>query len=189
MAMPRPSTAVWTLEKLHDLPDDGNKYEVVHGELFVTPAPTYDHQAAIGELVRLLDPFVRENALGHLTSSPADIRFSPKRLVQPDLFVVPLVNGRRPRTWKDVHSLVLVIEILSSSTAFADRNRKRRIYMDAPVDEYWIVDLDARVVERWMKGIDRAEVVADSLTWHPMQAPSALHIDLIAYFRDVLGPR
>jgi len=188
MGMPSPQTE-WTAEMAVALPDDGNRYEVLDGELFVTPAPTYDHQAAIGELVRLLDPFVRENALGHLTSSPADIRFSPKRLVQPDLFVVPLVDGRRPRTWNDVHSLVLVIEVLSPSTAFADRNRKRRIYMDAPVDEYWIVDLDARVVERWVKGIDRAEVLADLLAWQPTQAPSPLHIDLNAYFDDVLGPR
>src|SRR5512132_3356735 len=128
MGMPAQESE-WTAEMAMALPDDGNRYEVLDGELFVTPAPSYDHQAAIGALVQLLVPFVREQALGHLTHSPADIRFSPKRLVQPDLFVVPLVRGRRPRTWADVHSLALVIEVLSPSTAFSDRNRKRRIYM------------------------------------------------------------
>lgn len=188
MGMPAHDTE-WTAEMAMALPDDGNRYEVLDGELFVTSAPSYDHQAALAELVRRLDPFVRANQLGYLTYSPADIRFSPKRLVQPDLFVAPLVNGRRPATWTDVRSLALVIEVLSPSTAFADRNRKRRIYMDAPVDEYWIVDLDARVIERWQKGSARAEIPADSLEWQPPSAAAALTVDLTAYFDDVLGPR
>jgi len=82
--------------------------------------------------------------IGVLLWSPADIEFSPHRLVQPDLFIASLNEGRRPRTWRDVRSLVLAIEALSPATAHADRHRKRRIYMEEAVDEYWIVDLDAR---------------------------------------------
>lgn len=187
MGMPVSRTAEWTAEMALALPDDGNRYEVLDGELFVTPAPALRHQSVLGVLHRLLFDFVREHHIGELLASPADIVFAPDRLVQPDLFVAPLIDGRRPETWKEIHALVLAIEVLSPSTAFADRNRKRRIYMSEPVDEYWIIDLDARVVEGWAKGIDRAEVLTESLVWQPREAPAALVIDLVPLFEQTLG--
>src|SRR4051812_45596473 len=54
----------WTLEELHSLPDDGNKYELIHGELFVTPAPSNDHETVLARLSELLFPYVRANKLG-----------------------------------------------------------------------------------------------------------------------------
>lgn len=89
----------WTAEMARALPDDGKRYEVLDGELFVTPAPSADHQEALSVLFRLLDPYVREHRTGHLWWSPADIEFSPRRLVQPDLFMAPLIEGKRPRNW------------------------------------------------------------------------------------------
>ena len=56
----------WTLEEVHNLPDDGNKYELVRGELFVTPPPTDDHETIAARLARMLDPFVAANGLGML---------------------------------------------------------------------------------------------------------------------------
>ena len=187
MGMPVSRTAEWTAEMALALPADGNRYEVLEGELFVTPAPSLVHQSVLGALHRMLYDFVRENHVGALLTSPADIVFAPDRLVQPDLFVAPPVEGQRPDSWKAIHALVLAIEVLSPSTAFADRNRKRRIYMSAPVDEYWIVDLDARVVERWMNGTDRAEVLTESLIWHPRDAAAPITIDLVALFEEALG--
>jgi Uma2 family endonuclease len=169
------------------LPDDGKRYEVLDGELFVTPAPSADHQEALAVLFRIIDPYVRQHSIGHPWWSPADIEFSPRRLVQPDLFVAPLMDGKRPRKWRDIHGLVLAVETLSPSTARADRQIKSKIYMDEDVGEYWIVDLDARVIERWRKGENRPEIVTESLGWQARADVAPLTIDLIAYFAEVLG--
>lgn len=176
----------WTAEMARALPDDGKRYEVLDGELFVTSAPAADHQEALTVLYERLAAYVREHRIGHVFLSPADIEFSPRRLVQPDLFVAPLVSGKRPRTWRDIHGLVLAVEALSPSTARADRKVKSRIYMEEDVAEYWIVDLDARVFERWRKGESRPEILTDTLAWQPRADVPPLTIDLVAYFAEVL---
>jgi len=185
MVMPASET-VWTAEMARALPDDGKRYEVLDGELFVTPAPSGDHQFALKALYDRLNPYVVAHGIGVLLWSPADIEFSPHRLVQPDLFVAPLNEGKRPRTWRDVRGLVLAIEALSPATAHADRQRKRRIYMEEAVDEYWIVDLDARLFERWRKGDTRPAVLGEMLEWQPRAEIAPLVIDGSAYFAEVL---
>ena len=82
---------------------------------------------------------------------------------------------------------MLAVETLSPSTARADRKVKSRIYMEEDVGEYWIIDLDARVVERWRKGESRPEILRESLGWHPRADVPPLSIDLVAYFAEVLG--
>src|SRR5690606_21105253 len=79
----------WTVERALALPEDGNRYEVLDGELFVTPAPSWTHQSVLGELYSPLRAYVKANQLGWALFSPADLVFSNRRLVQPDLFVVP----------------------------------------------------------------------------------------------------
>lgn len=186
MAMPLPvQEHDWTVDRALSLPEDGNRYEVLDGELFVTPAPTWDHQSAIEALTRRLDGFVYDHQLGWLKHSPADIVFSPRRLVQPDLFVVPWRDGGRPRAWAEVKSLLLAIEVLSPSTARADRHRKRLIYQDEGVPEYWIVDVAARLVERWRATDARPEILADSLDWQPRSDVPAFTLALPEYFDEV----
>jgi Uma2 family endonuclease len=116
MGMPQP-IADWTVERVLALPDDGNRYEVVDGELLVSPAPSLPHQVVIAALARLLHPFVTAHGLGCVLHSPADIEFDERTLVQPDLFVAPLVQGHRPRSWKEIRQLLLAIEVLSPSSA------------------------------------------------------------------------
>lgn len=176
----------WTVAERDALPDDGNRYEVIDGELFVTPAPTYRHQDAILELATLLRPYLDREPVGHLTISPADIRFSKHRGVQPDLFVAPLVNGGRPRDWTDVRHLVLAVEVLSPSSVRADRIVKRAMYRDQGVEEYWVVDLDARAFERSTPTSAQVEIRTDRLDWHPDGASRALIIDIQRFFCDVL---
>ncbi|HSQ33253.1 MAG TPA: Uma2 family endonuclease [Gemmatimonadaceae bacterium] len=185
MAMPV-QQGEWTAELARALPDDGNRYEVLDGELFVTPAPARLHQRALLELYDRLKPYVSRHGLGELLLSPADIEFSPKRLVQPDLFLIPEESGGRGKTWRDVKSLLLAVEALSPTTARADRIRKRRIYQDEGVPEYWIVDLDARVIERWRPTDERPEILADVLAWRPRADIEPLTIDLEEYFAAVL---
>jgi len=77
-------TKQWTIEEAHSLPDDGNKYEVVRGELFVTPPPSDDHETITARLTRILDPFVAANSLGMVYHARAVMRFGDSE-VEPDL--------------------------------------------------------------------------------------------------------
>ena len=181
-----PHVKAWTVDDLAHMPDDGQRYEVIDGELFVTPAPALRHQDAIAKLFLLLAPYVASQAVGHVVFAPADVTFSPRRGVQPDLFVAPLVNGRRPRQSADIRELLLAVEILSPSSVRADRVVKRAVYRDEGVAEYWVVDLDSRTFERSTPADTQVEVVADSIRWHPVGASAPLSIDLESYFYDVL---
>jgi len=186
MAMPAQPTE-WTVEMVRALPDDGNRYEVVGGELFVTPAPSWTHQQAVLELALLLTPYVRAHAIGEVYIAPAEVMFGPRDMVEPDLFVVPLVNGASPRAWEEVGRLLLAIEVLSRSTIRADRGRKRELYQDKNVPEYWIIDLDERRVERWRPGVATPETLTSNLEWRPDRFTEPLIIDLPRYFARVIG--
>jgi Uma2 family endonuclease len=185
MAMPQ--THGWTAEMVRALPDDGNRYEVIDGELFVTPAPSWRHGDAVLALIERLLPYLREHRIGHLKITPQDVEFDERNMVEPDLFVVPLVEGRRPIRWEDVRRLLLAVEVLSPGTARADRLRKRALYQREGVPEYWIVDADARVVERWRRGESRPEVLDEALVWHPDPGSDPLTLELPALFAEVWG--
>ena len=176
----------WTAEMVRALPEDGNRYEVVDGELLVTPAPTYRHQAVAFELLLRLNEYLRPTGSAAVLFSPADIEFDARTLVQPDLFVYPLRKGEKPRDWSDIDQLLLAIEILSPSTARFDRHVKRRRYQRHGVPEYWIVDIDARLIERWRPEDDRPEILADAITWRAPDAADALTIELEEFFARVL---
>ena len=181
-----PNVKVWTVVDLAAMPDDGQRYEVIDGELFVTPSPALRHQDAIGRLFLLLAPYVTAQGIGHLVIAPADVTFSPHRAVQPDLFVAPLVNGKRPKQLVEIRELLLAVEVLSPSSARADRVVKRAMYRDEGVAEYWVVDLDARTFERSTPADAKVGVVSDLLEWRPMDASAPLIIDVERYFADVL---
>lgn len=183
MGMPAQNTE-WTAEMVRALPDDGNRYEVLDGELLVSPAPSMAHQEVLQRLFLLIHAYVERHAIGWTYLSPADIELSPKRLVQPDLFVVPNTGSGKPRTWAEVKSLLLTVEVLSPSTASNDRLKKRPSYQKAGVNEYWIVDIDSRLVERWRPLDDRPEVNADVLEWQPKREVPPLRIVL----EDAFGP-
>ena len=188
MAMPQttPAPGQWTVEDVRLLPDDGNRYEVIDGVLYVTPAPRLVHQEGVGTLYAALRTYLSGSSVGWVFHSPADIEFSPRDGVQPDLFVAPLVDGRRPKDWTEIGRLVLAVEVLSPSTARRDRREKRRLYQRF-ADEYWIVDLDARLVERWRPDDVRPEVLDETLSWRPAGAVQPMVVDLAAYFREAWG--
>jgi Uma2 family endonuclease len=173
MVMPRtqPRPGEWTLEDWRELPENGNRYEVLDGVLVVTPAPRLAHQKAVRLLYDRVAPAVRERAM--LLWSPAEIAFTHQRVVQPDLFVAPFVGNREPRSWREIVRLLLAVEVLSPGTAARDRGIKRRIYQEH-ADEYWIVDLDGRVVERRRPGEERPEVLDGVLAWRPPGADAPL---------------
>ena len=178
---------IWTLDDLATLPDDGMQYEIIDGALFVTPSPIWRHGAAVRALFRIVDPYLTANAEGDIWFAPADVVFDRHNVVEPDLFVVPLVNGRPPRTWEEAGHLLLAIEVISPASAKKDRHVKRSLYQRQGVPEYWVVDVDAEHVERWRPGDTRPEILDRSLEWQPSPEHSPLSIDLVGYFREVRG--
>ena len=185
MGMPH-AARDWTVQRVLALPNDGNRYEVVDGELLVTPSPTFHHQDTVFALAWRLKPFVDASGSGYLSLSPADIELDERTLVQPDLFVFELPGGRRPERWKDITRLLLAVEVLSPSTARADRHVKRRRYQRHGIPEYWIVDLDARLLERWRPDDERPEILSETLTWRLSETSRPFELDLVTFFAEVL---
>jgi Uma2 family endonuclease len=188
MAMPRLVERYWTADDVRALPDDGNRYECIDGALLVTPSPRWTHQRAVLRCVLRLAAFVDEQRLGDLLFSPADIELEPGTLVQPDAFVAQVrAHARPPYEWPDVESLLLAVEVLSPSTARRDRTVKREFYQRTGVGEYWVVDVDARRVERWRAADSEPEILSETLMWAPEGAARPLVLDLREYFAEVLG--
>lgn len=185
--MGMPQVTRWTAEMVRALPDDGNRYEVVDGELLVTPAPAELHQRAVSLLLTALDRYARAHGVGEALPSPADIELDRYGMVQPDVFVQGLVGGRPSAAWNTGAPLLLVVEVLSPSTARSDRTTKRLRFQRAGIPEYWIVDMDARVIERWRPGFERPEVLADAITWLPGGLTEPLTIELAPLFARIHG--
>ena len=174
----------YTADMVRALPDDGKRYETVHGELLVTPAPQAWHQEVSQRLNRRLVDFLAESAVGHLFMSPADISWSHDTLVQPDLFVVDLEEART-MDWAQMHNLLLVVEVLSPSTARYDRFTKRRLYQEVPINTYWIVDPDTRSVEVWTPQDELPQVERERVVWHPPGVDEPLAVELDELFRPL----
>ena len=163
----------WTAEDVRALPEDGNRYECIDGVLLVTPSPAWTHAHAVRVLMRLLDGYVRQHGLGALATAPRDVELTTGDVVQPDILVARSTRGQVIREEEDVAGLVLVIEILSPSSASRDRGVKRKYYQRAGVEAYWVVDLDARVIERWTPTAENADVCSEKLVWMPRGASEA----------------
>ena len=179
--MPMAQAKVWTLEELHSLPDDGNKYELIHGELFVTPAPSDNHETVAARLTRLIDRYVEANGLGLVYRPRAVIRIGEDTEVEPDLMVRQPQASRRA-SWMGAPTPILVVEIASPTTRHRDRLYKRTAYAEAGIPEYWMVDSDERTISVARPGHE--DVIArETLTWHPAGAalPLTFHLD------DVFG--
>lgn len=156
-----PVQGKWTYEDYLRLPDDGRRYEVIRGYLYVTPAPIFDHQYAVSQINRLLGNFVAEHRLGVVLAAPFDIRL-PGGIgnpVQPD--VVFIRRERQPRSGDRRFEGVpdLVVEVLSSGNWRFDRNTKLEAYRDAGVPELWLVDPRVRTVEVFALAADRSEYI------------------------------
>jgi Uma2 family endonuclease len=184
--MARPA-GYWTADMVRALPEDGTRYEVVYGELLVTPAPAVPHQVVIRRLMLGLAEYLEPLGLGHtLFFSPADISWGPDTLVQPDLFVMAPTDVSEK--WTTFKSLRLAVEVLSPSSRRSDRVVKRKLYQERGVATYWIVDPDARLVEAWTPASLVAAQVRDELRWRVEAAAPELVIPVGRLFAPVDQP-
>jgi Uma2 family endonuclease len=136
-----------TYEQFRQLPDDGKQYELVHGEVHLTPAPTTRHQFVLRNLTGSLLHYLAKNPLGELAFAPLDVRLGEDTALQPDLIFVPNSRAEIIREDLIVGAPDLVVEILSASTAVHDRATKLPIYAEAGVPEVWLIDSQAKTVE------------------------------------------
>jgi Uma2 family endonuclease len=187
MGMPALPATGWTVDMLETLPDDGKRYEIVDGELFVTPSPNVAHQRVVGAMYVHLRAYVEGVRVGEVLLSPADVRSGGRTSVQPDVFVVKGSVRLGARDWPEVNDLLLAVEVVSPGSARADRGAKRGLYQRTRVGEYWIVDIDSRLVERWRPDDERPEIVRRRLEWRPDEASEPLVIDLDALFAEAEG--
>lgn len=138
----------WTYEDLVALPDDGKRYEIIDGELYEMPAPTWAHQIILAALHLLFAPEARRVG-ARLGFAPLDVILTAdhRRTVQPDLYLVmpERLGIIKPHGIQGAPDLVL--EILSPSNSAHDLVVKRRLYALSGVREYWIVDPASRIIE------------------------------------------
>lgn len=175
------SRARWTYAEFARLPSEGStRYEVIDGELAVTPAPTGAHQVVVSNLVRILGTFVHGHALGIILPSPIDVLFGEGDYFEPDVVFLraerALLLGERGIEGAPD----LVIEILSPSTAHRDRGIKLDRYRHFRVPVYWIVDLAEGSIEIWRlaEGAEAPEVLPATgrLRWAPVKGGPTLDI-------------
>jgi Uma2 family endonuclease len=138
-------------------PNDGRRYEIIRGSLYVTPAPSPLHQRVSRRLLRQLADFFHERGLGEVFAAPIDLILTPHDVLQPDLLVVTSAlhitrRGVERPPW-------LVVEILSRSTRRQDRGVKLERYAQLGVRHYWLVDPDARCIACYHLVGDRYEVL------------------------------
>lgn len=174
----------WTLAELHRLPDDGNKYELVRGELFVTPAPSTGHEAIIDVLASKLEPYVKANGLGRVSRPRSVVRLEESE-TEPDLMVRP-TSRPLPTDWAEMPRPTLLVEVLSDSTRRRDLVKKRSLYVDGGIPDYWIVDGEQRTI-RVVRPGENDVSNGDVVTWHPTGATEPLAINLAELFREALG--
>jgi Uma2 family endonuclease len=182
--MGMPATTFYTADMVRALPDDGNRYETVHGELLVTPAPRAWHQAIVLRLAMALSEYTGRIGIGYVYHSPADISWGPDTLVQPDVFVVDLAEARTLE-WSRMKHLLLAIEVLSPSSLRADRFTKRRLYQEVGVPAYWTVNLDQCEVEVWTPDDTFPATERERLSWSPEGAEGSFVIELGELFEPI----
>lgn len=189
MVMPAITRRRWTARDVRVLLDESRRwprYELLDGELLVTPAPMVVHQDAVSALLTLLRAYCEDVGAGIALLSPADIELAPETIMQPDVFVIPAELAELEKVeWPDVRRLLLAVEVLSPSTLQQDRVLKREFYLDHGVEEYWIVDIDGRLFERWTPAAATPDIRRDVLAWQPAGAARPFVLDVASYFRSL----
>jgi len=162
-----------TYADLCRLPDDGLRHELIDGEHYMTPAPTYRHQHVAMNVAGRLFMFLCEHRLGHVYMAPLDVLFSDVDVVEPDVLYV---SEERLRDQQDQCYLTvtpdLVVEVLSASTKHVDRGAKRLLYERRGVTEYWLIDPALETVQVFRVEHGRFELAAELIRQRDAAAAS-----------------
>jgi Uma2 family endonuclease len=190
MSMPPIHQRRWTVREVARLIDERQgytpRYELVGGELLVTPAPTDRHQRVIIQLAFRLHEYLITHRLGEVVLGPVDLRLDTKTRFEPDLCVVPAPDGRYGITGAPItRPPLLICEALSPSARRHDRFTKRRAFQRARVPEYWVADYEARAFEVWKPDDERPALLDGSLTWRPGGCAAPFELDVTDFFASI----
>ena len=175
-----------TVDDVLDYPDDGQRYEIIGGELIVSPAPTVEHQRLLARLYLLFATFANRHHLGEVLFAPLDVVLFGHDRVQPDLIFIArdrldIIGSARVEGAPD-----LVLEILSPSNHRHDQVRKAALYATAGVREYWLVDPEARAIAVFTLADRRFEPVAQPAGTAASTLLPGLEVDVTALFADLV---
>lgn len=172
----------WTYSEYARLPDDGNRYEVIDGELCVTPSPGSLHQRVAANLFVVLREYVEEHGLGEMIWD-IDLLFVTGQFLRPDMLYVPRAAAAGVTDRGVEETPGLVVEVLSPHSKRIDRLQKPPRYRDFGVPEYWVVDPYGRAIERHRLAADAApEVCRERLSWQPDAGAPALELEVPRIF-------
>ena len=179
--MAMPNVARYTVADLASFPEDGKRYELIRGELVVSPAPSVHHQIIVRRLAQVLGAYLATLGLQDtLFDVAADISWDDETLVQPDLLVV------RPEElsphWATIRTLRLAVEVISPSSSRRDKIDKRTLYQEHRVETYWVVEPGAQLVEEWHPDDARPAIISDRLVWRVDPDAPEVVIDVAELF-------
>ena len=169
----------WTRGDLDRLPDDGNRYELLEGELLVTPPPSDLHEEVVAWLTMKLTPFVQAHHLGMVYHPRSVIQIGDEQ-TEPDAMVRPTAMLRG---WENAPLPILVVEVISRSTRYRDLGKKRTFYVANGIAEYWVVDREREVVLQ-IRGQEEHQV-SGIIRWCPRGTAAVLEIDVAAMFAEI----
>lgn len=174
-----------TYDDLCQMPEDGNRYELIGGELIVSPSPITIHQALSMALTLVVAPFVKARKLGRVFAAPLDVQISEHDVVEPDLIFVSNERLHIIKERKIEGPPALLVEILSPSSRTRDQVRKAQLYAEAGVPEYWLADPDARTLAIYMLAGTRYQLVPRDGAIVRLIVLPGLEIDVEALFADL----
>lgn len=145
MAIQQADVRGMTYDEYSLLPDDGKRYQVIEGELTVSPSPNFRHQDIVWNLGQMMRSYAKEHTLGVVVGAPMDVILEPNTIVQPDILFI------RRDNMEIIGDVIegapdLCIEVLSHSTGLHDRYAKKAVYARCGVPEYWIIDPEREMV-------------------------------------------
>jgi Uma2 family endonuclease len=170
------------------MPDGPPYYQVVEGDLVMSPSPNTFHQDIAGNIYRLIGNFLEKNPMGRVFIAPLDVYLGDINVYQPDVFFVS--NQRQSIiTEQGIEGAPdLVVETLSPATARLDKGSKRKVYARFGVQEFWLVDPQTRTVQVYLLSKDAETPIAthdDKAVFGSSLLPS-LQIETAAIFKTPL---
>lgn len=171
-----------TYEDYAAMPDDGRRYQLVEGELFVSPSPNFRHQKICGAIYMALNAFVQARRLGDVVFAPLDVILSDEDTYQPDIVYVSKARKRLVVPEGIRGTPDLCVEVLSPSNRKLDVKVKRARYAKFGLPELWIVDPDEDTV-RVYRPAENANAPVRTLSEH-----DTLTTDLLPGFALKLEP-
>jgi Uma2 family endonuclease len=177
----KPALRHWTYDEYARLPDDGSRYEIIDGELYMSPSPRWNHQRAVVRIAHLFETYTEEHGIGEICAGPIDLLLTDTDYLIPELVFV-LHEHEGIITERGIEGAPdLVIEIISPSSGMRDRGLKRERYARFGVPLYWIVDLERQSVEVHRLADDpngEPEIVTADLVWQPVPGGPSLTLSV-----------